>query len=303
MNTTFHGAWPALITPADAEGELSLSALNDLVEYLLSKKVSGLYLCGSTGEGVLLSVEERRTMAEKVMAQVGDQVPIIVHVGSMSTRDSVALARHAQAVGASGVSSVLPLINHSIEATYAHYEAIAGAVPDLPFLPYLFGGQVDAVTLMQGLLDRIPNVAGAKYTGPNMHEMSHVIELAHHRGERSMGWTIFSGMDEQCIFGRMMGAPGNIGSTLNVMPGIYRQMGECYQAGDLAQAVALQKRANRVTTVLIAHGFSGAMREAIKMLGIDCGAPRLPHLPLSPEKRELLHAELAQADFMEIAAI
>jgi len=297
----FHGAWPALITPATTEEALSLAALHDLVEYLLAKKVDGLYLCGSTGEGILLSVAERRTVTEKVMAQVGDRVPIIVHVGSMSTRDSVTLARHAQEVGAAGVSSVLPLVNSGLEATYAHYEAIAAAVPDLPFLPYLFGGQVDAMTLMQGLLDRIPNVAGAKYTGPNMYEMGRVIELGHDK--RDMGWTIFSGMDEQSVFGRMVGTPGNIGSTLNVMPGIYRQIGECYQAGNLAQAVALQKRANRVTTVLIEHGFSGALREAIRMLGIDCGPPRLPHLPLVAEKQEQLQAKLEQVDFMEVAAL
>lgn len=302
MNNTFHGAWPALITPATSDGGVNLAVLRDVVAYLIEKKVDGLYLCGSTGEGMLLSADDRRSVVEAVMAQVGDSLPVIVHVGSVSTREAVALAGHAQEMRTHGVSSVLPIYLGGLEATYRHYEAIAAAAPDLPFLPYLFGGQINATSLMRELLRRIPNVGGAKYTGPNMYEIAEIIELGDDRSQ-DKGWTIFSGMDEQCVFAAMMCAPGNIGSTLNVMPGVYRQMRAWYEFGDLAQALNLQKRANRLTGAMISLGFGGALRLGMKLLGFDCGPLRLPQEPLDPAKEEKMQAALEDADFAVLAAM
>ncbi|MCU0502910.1 MAG: dihydrodipicolinate synthase family protein, partial [Anaerolineae bacterium] len=110
MTQTFHGAWPALITPATAEGEVNYGVLRELTEYLIGKQIGGLYVCGSTGEGLQLSVEERVRVTDEVMAQVRGRIPIVVHVGAAATRDAVALARHAQRAGAAGFGSVLPTI-------------------------------------------------------------------------------------------------------------------------------------------------------------------------------------------------
>ena len=302
MNKTFHGAWPALITPATADGDVNLTALRDLVDYMLDKKVDGLYLCGSTGEGLLISADGRRKAVETVMGRVGDRIPVIVHVGSVSTREAMALACHAQEMGTAGVSSVLPIYLGGLEATYRHYGAIAASAPDIPFFPYLFGGQIDATSLMKELLCRIPNVGGAKYTGPNMYEIAQIIDLGDDLPQ-GRGWTIFSGMDEQCLFAAMMNAPGNIGSTLNVMPGPYRKMRECYDAGDIAQALSLQKQANRLTAVMIDHGVAAALRVSMKWLGIDCGPPRLPQEPIAPEKEEIMRAELEEAGLVALAAM
>ncbi|MBI1295656.1 hypothetical protein GC175_11950 [bacterium] len=294
MESPFSGTWPALVTPADADGGVNVTVLRELVDYLLGKRIDGLYLCGSTGEGVLLSQAERRQVVEVVMDQTAGRIPVIVHVGSVSTRESVALARHSQEVGAAGVSSILPMINTGVTGIYAHYQQIAAAVPDLPFFPYLFGGQTDAPALMQELKQRIPNLHGAKYTGPNMYELGRVLD------QSAAEWTIFSGMDEQCLFAMMVGAPGNIGSTLNFMPGLYRDMRTRFQDGDLAGAMTLQRRANQVTTVLIQYGFSGALCEMMRLLGLDCGEPRLPHLPLADNRKADLLADLERVDFRRL---
>jgi N-acetylneuraminate lyase len=161
----------------------------------------------------------------------------------------------------------------------------------------LFGGTVDALTLMCELVDRIPNLAGSKYTGPNMYELSHLVELSQDR------WTIFSGMDEQCVLAAMFGAQANIGSTLNLMPGAYREIRRSYRDGDLSRAQDLQLRANKITRVLIAYGFHGALREALGLLGFDCGEPRLPNPPLPSEKRQSLHNELMSAGFAALTAL
>ena len=302
MDNSFHGAWPALITPAHADGGVNLPVLRDLVAWLLDKRVDGLYVCGGTGEGLLIPPAARCSAVETVMEQVGDRIPVIVHVGSVSTHEAAALATHAQESGTAGVSSVLPIYQGGIEATYRHYGAIAAAAPGIPFFPYLFGGQIDALSLMSELLCRIPTVRGAKYTGPNMFELAQIIELGHAQPD-SQAWTIFSGMDEQCLFAMMMSAPGNIGSTLNAMPGVYRLMRACYAAGDVAEALDLQKRANRLTAVMLEHGVAAALRVSMKLLGFDCGPPRLPQEPVAPDKEERLGAELVEADLTALAAM
>lgn len=294
---TFHGAWPALLTPTLPDGGVNLAMLREITDYMLSKGVGGLYLCGSTGEGVLMEVNERQAVTEAVMEQVAGRVPVIVHVGAAATRHAVILAEHARATGADGIASILPSFRRSVDAIYAHYEAIAGAAPDLPFLPYLFGGETDALTLMRTLLTRVPNVAGAKYTGPDMYELCAIVEL------RDAGWSVFSGMDQQCLFAAMSGSPANIGSTLNLMPGAYREMRACYEQGELARARDLQLAVNRVTRVLHQFGSFGALFEGMRMLGFDCGEPRLPHLALDPSRRDAFHQAMVDAGFESLAAM
>ena len=287
MDRNFHGAWPALVTPATADGGVNMAVLNDLVDWLLEKKVDGLYLCGGTGEGLLLPPADRRAVVESVVAQVDGRIPTIVHVGSINTREAAALAAHAQQTGADGVSSVLPVYLGGLATPpTVTSEAIAAAAPALPFFPYIFGGQTDAVSLMRELLCRVSPTSAAQNTPAPACSSSPRLSNLETSSPATSGWTIFSGMDEQCLFALMMGAPGNIGTTLNVMPGPYRLMRASYEAGDTAQALDLQKRANRLTAVMIEHGVAAATRVALKRIGFDCGDPRLPQEPITPANEE-----------------
>lgn len=289
------GCWPALVTPFTQDDAVNTKMLQALTEYLVSKGIGGLYLCGSTGEGLYQSVEERKLVTSTVIAQVRGRIPIIVHVGCVATCHAVELAKHAQQAGATGVSSVLPTLNVAMADVYAHYQAIAGSVPSLPFFPYLFGAQIDALSLMRALTDRIPNLAGAKYTGPNMHVLKQLIDMGNGR------WTLFSGMDEQCAFAAMFGCTQNIGSTLNFMPGVYREIRRLLSVGDLTQAVAWQEHANRATAVVSSFGYMGAHREVMRMLGLDCGEARLPTPALSEAKRAALREQLEAVEFDTLA--
>lgn len=290
----FTGAWPALVTPFTAKDEVNVEVLRELVEYLIDKQVGGFYVCGGTGEGLFMAPEERKLITEIVASQVDGRVPLIAHIGSMIVGDAVQLAEHAQQVGAAGISSVIPPLFHNSDSLYAYFARVGAAAPDIPLLTYIFGGPTDAVALMRQLME-IPTVAGAKYTGPNMYEFREIVEL------RGNNWSIFSGMDEQCIYAAMQGACGNIGSTLNYIPGIYREIHNSYKEGNIAKAQQLQVRANQVTRVLFSFGFFGALKEVMRMLGFDCGEPRLPQRPFAVEKREELKAELEAIDFFTVA--
>ena len=293
---TFQGVWPALVTPYTAKNEIDVDAIDALIDYLLDKQVDGFYLCGSTGQGVHQSVAERKLTAKTALRRINGRVPAIVHVGSQAVGDAVELALHAQEVGAAGVSSIIPAGYDSLESIGHYYATVAASVPELAFLPYLFTSTSSAVALIQSIRD-IPNLAGAKYTGSNMFELNQVIQA------RKEPWSVFSGMDEQCVFAAMLGTCGNIGSTLNFMPGVYREIHSSYASGDLLRARDLQVQANRVTETMISFGFMSALYDVMALLGLKCGEPRLPVLPLTGLRKEALRAELDSAGFAELAAM
>ena len=293
----FTGVWPALVTPSNPDNSINLNGLNALIDYLIDKGVNGFYVGGTTGEGIFMSFADRERLVEAALRHINGRVPTIVHVGAIATGDAESLARHARDHGAVAISSIIPPLYEGSKSISRYYTALAAATPDIPLLTYLLNPRLDAVAMMRSLLD-IPNLGGAKYTGPNMYELRNIVELGGGK------WTLFSGMDEQAIYGLMMGATGNIGSTINAFPGVFLAIYQAVQEGRTADAQDLQVRLNRVIRAMIEVGFSGALRMVLSdMLRIDTGNPRLPALPLSPEARTALREKLAQTDFDQLIAL
>lgn len=289
----FSGTWPALVTPYTADNAINVDTVVKLVSYHLEKNVGGFYVCGSTGSGVYQSVAERKLVAETVLKTVAGRVPVVVHVGAVALVDAIDLAWHAQEHGAAAFSSIIPPLYPTMESICAYYEALAGAVPDLPFFPYLARPEVNALDLIRRLV-HLPNVVGSKYTGPNMFEFGQIVALRKDR------WWVFSGMDEQSVFAAMAGSSGHIGSTLNFMPGIYAKIRARLAAGEHASALSLQRQANTVTQALLTVNFGGGLYEMMNLLGFDCGQPRLPYAPLSAEERKVFCANLEAAGFWDV---
>ena len=175
----FKGVIPAVLSVFDEQENLDDSGTREFIRFLMSFPIGGLYLTGSTGETFLMDGEERMHQVEVVMDEVGDRVPVVVHVGAMSTRASVKLAEQAAAVGAAGVSSVPPFyFKYTNDQIYGYYRDIAEAT-DLPMIVYnipLAGMlSVDMIQRLSG----IDNVKGVKYTGTGRH---HRLVLQRHPG-------------------------------------------------------------------------------------------------------------------------
>lgn len=293
---TFKGIWPALVTPFTESHRVNVPVLRDLVEYLIDKRVDGLFVGGTTGEGIFLPVADRKLMVETAVNQARGRIQIISHVGAVSAHDAIDLALHAKDSGAAGVSSIIPPLYPNWTSLYHYFEALANAVGDFPLLVYLLNPNYDAVGLMKELV-QIPTLVGGKYTGPNMYEMRRIIDMG--KGD----WSIWSGMDEQCVYAAMMGAHGAIGSTINFMPGVYRRIRESVAQGDYAAAQDLQVRANKITELMISVGFQPALKAVMTSLGIPCGGAYLPFLPISDEQRKTLFDGLAKTDFNEFVKL
>src|SRR5205823_1455352 len=136
MTATLGGVWPAMLTPLTTDGKLAFDAIERLTDLFARQGLGGLYVGGSTGQWVALTLDERRALVECVVRTAAGRIPVMVHVGATTTSDAIVLARHAGKVGAHAVSSVAPIYyHHSADAVFHHYRRI-GEATDLPLFVY-----------------------------------------------------------------------------------------------------------------------------------------------------------------------
>ncbi len=299
MFEPLHGLNTAIFTPYDEDGRIDTKRFEKLLEWQMSVGVTGFFVCGSTGEGLYLTPQERRSMAETAVKTVAGQATVMIHVGSLTTPQSVELAKHAAEIGADAVSSIAPVYYQvGFEANLAHYKAI-GAATDLPFfiyhIPHLTGAALTAESAA-GLLE-VPNLAGLKFTDPALYLMRWLFELT---GEQL---TMLSGPDELHLPALTMGAHGAIGTTYNVLPGAFLRLREAFFAGDIQKAMELQARCNQIIYVMLQSGGISAFKATMRIIGHDCGDPRAPLPTLDDEQVKALTTRLEAAGFEELAAM
>lgn len=161
----------------------------------------GVYVGGSTGEGLLLSLEERKTLAEAAVQAARGEMTVIVHVGCPATRDAVALARHAAAIGADAISAVPSVFYRLSEESIArHWTAIADAA-ELPFFIYNIP-QLTGYDLSMELFRRMlahPHVKGIKNSSESARQIQQFKEAG------GPDFLVFNGPDEQFLAGRAHG--------------------------------------------------------------------------------------------------
>jgi len=292
------GIIPALLTPFDEDDRVNIRVLRDLVEHLLSKGVSGFYVCGGTGEGLFMDEEERRQVAETVVDQVKGRVPVVVHVGALATRTACRLAAHAEEIRADAVSAIPPIyVKMDPENVKLHYASIAAA-SDLPFYVYNIPGMTGVTVgaaMMRTLVDEIPTMRGMKYTAYDFFEMRKIIDLDDGR------LNVLSGPDEMMVAAQAMGADGAIGTTYNLLPRLFLDAYEAFRAGDVVKARELQTAANRVISVFLEFRTISAIKEIARLNGFDCGAGRSPSRPLTDEERGRLREMLEEVDYVRLA--
>lgn len=284
----------ALNTPFKNDGSVDLEATKRLVEYFVQKGVKQMYICGSTGEGFLLDEKERMEVAETVITQSAGRMNVIVHVGCADTRHSAMLAKHAELIGADGISAV-PCVYYRVgeESVYAHWSKITEAA-DLPFFIYNIP-QLTGFNLSMNLFHRMlqnERVAGLKCSSDP------VKDIMRFKQAGGKDFLVFNGSDSQFISGRLMGAEGGIGGTYGAMPELYMKMHDLCNEGRWEEAQKLQIVVNGLTARLSSFpSMYGAVKGIIALDGCPIGMPRLPFLPVSLEDPALaaLHQDIKNA--------
>ena len=273
----FAGILPAIASPCDAEDRFLEDTFGDLARDLYGQGIDGLYVCGATGDGLSMRIEERKA-ATRVAVEVSKPThgAVIVHVGTTNSRDSMELAEHAASVGAAAVSS-MPPANRSIEQLVSYYTDIQRA-SGLPVLVYhipTLSGRSTSVEEMIQLLD-IDGVVGLKFSDYNIFMMDRLLI------ERP-DTTVLSGNDEIFVPALLYGAHGGIGMNYNLFPkafiGIYRAVNE----GNIVRAMELQKLIVGYVDVIFRYNLFKSFETIMQHLGKAPHSYRRPRPEMDKE--------------------
>ena len=301
MQTRLSGLIAAPFTPLHPDGRVNLSMVESQAVALVNHRVSGAFICGTTGEGLSLTTEERLQLAQKWMEAAPPSLRIIVHVGHPSLAETRTLARQAQEIGAFAFAALGPTFFRAsrVEQLVEYVVQLAATAPDLPFyyyhIPAMAGADVPMFDFLKLASKRIPNLAGIKFTHENLMDYSRCVSFEEGR------YNILFGRDEILLAALALGAAGAVGSTYNYMAPVYHRVMEAFKAGDLETALRHQAQAIEVVALMSQYGGLPAGKAMMKLTGLDCGPVRAPLAPLSPEGFDSLRQELERVGFPETA--
>lgn len=278
----YQGIIPAFYACYDDAGKVSPSRVQALARHLLTSGVQGLYVNGSSGECIYLTVEERKVILENVMEAVGGKMTIIAHVACNNTQDSMELAKHAESLGVDAIAAIPPIYFRLPEVAIAKYwNDISKAAPNTDFVIYnipQLAGVALTIPLLKEMLKN-PKVVAVKNSSMPVQD----IQMFKDAGEGKL--TVFNGPDEQFIAGRIMGAQGGIGGTYAAMPGLFLKANQLFETGNFSKAQDVQNDICRIIYALCAckGNMYAVIKELLRRKGVQCGSVRAPLYPLQAD--------------------
>ena len=295
------GLIDAPFTPFDEQGNVNLAPIPAYAQLLARNGLKGVFINGSSGEGYMLTEDERKQLAEAWVKAAPEGFKVIVHVGSTCVRSSNRLARHAEEIGAWGIGAMatpFPRIGR-VEELVKYCEEIASGAPSLPFyyyhIPAFNNAYLSMYDFLQAVDGRIPNFAGIKYTFESLYEYNRC------RRYKDGKFDMLHGQDETILTCLAMGgAQGGIGGTTNYNGRALVGIIEAWQAGDLEKARELQNFSQDVIDV-ICH-FRGNIvggKRIMKLIGLDLGQNRTPFQNMTDEEEAQMRRELEAIHFFE----
>ncbi|MGI6375447.1 MAG: dihydrodipicolinate synthase family protein [Anaerolineae bacterium] len=279
----FGGVICPIVTPFDDSDRVDEQAVAALVEFLIAKGIHGLMIGGSTGEGALMSLDERRHLTELVVRQVNGRCLTLAHVGCMSTADTVALTRHAAECGADAGSAIVPFFyTYDQQSLRVHYETALAAVPGYPMFIYSFPGNAKndiSVELVQHLSAGAPNLAGLKVSSSDLVRIQEYIALD------DGALMVFTGSDGLMLPGLAVGSRGGVSGNANVFPELFCALYDAFHRGALQQAREIQARINKVRHILQDGMHPAFFKAALELRGLTGGRVRAPMREISSDER------------------
>lgn len=293
------GLIAAPFTPMNQDGSLNLQLIPSYYAFLKHNGVTGAFICGSTGEGVSMTVKEKMAVAEAWAACTGhdEDFKVMTLLGGTSIADCKDLAKHAKQIGLYGVSFTAPFYFKpgSVDLLAQCCAEIAATVPDMPFyyyhIPVLTGVGFSMIDLLQSIDGKVPNFAGIKYTHEDF--MDYLSCLRFQNGKYDMLW----GRDENMLSALVLGAKGSVGSTFNYAAPLYYKLIDAFNAGELETAQQLQQQSIDMIRLLGKYGGIATGKAYMKLVGLDCGEFRIPVKNMSADAFELFRKDVESLSF------
>jgi len=303
INSKTKGLIAAPMTAYHPDGTVDLNIIPAYADFLRSNGVVGVFINGTTGEGLSLTLEERMVLAERWVKAVPGNFKVIVHVSHTCAASAWDMARHAAQIGAWGIGEMGPLFYRPdrVEDLAEYAAKTAAQVPEIPYyyyhMPSMNGVCFPMIDLLRAADPIIPNLTGIKYT----HEDLVDFELC--REFNGGKYDILYGRDETLLCALALGCRGAVGSTYNIMAPLYTRLIDAFDSGNLNEARRLQRLSMKVIRRLAeTTSFIAALKEVMKMIGLDLGEVRSPLKNIEAAKIVRLKRGLKELDFFDVCS-
>ena len=287
------GLIAAPCTPFTKDGGINLIVIKDYIQFLMKNGVVGAFVNGTTGEGLSLSVEERKKIAEEWVKYAPEGFKIIIHIGHNSIKDSQEFGKHAQTINSDAIAGLGPtfLRPDNVEDLVDWSAEQAASAPDLPFYYY----HLPALTFLNFSMPefiklaekKIPNFVGVKYSQQNILDYAKCVQYSEGK------YDIMFGKDEFLITGLQMGGKAAVGSTYNFAAPLYNNLIDAFNNKKMEKARELQLTSMDMVKTLFETGkFLATVKFLVSKAGIDVGPVRTPLKNLTISEKDNLLKKL-----------
>jgi len=305
MSKHLEGLIAAPFTPMDSEGNLNLSVIADYYLMLKHNGISGAFICGTTGEGVSLTIKEKKAVCNAWVKAIEDDkdFKLILFVGGTCIADCKELAKYGSDQRIFAISFAPPFYFKpaDVEILASCCKEIADSVPEMPFyfyhIPSLTGVDFPMIDLLKNVDGKISNFRGIKYTAENF--MDFLSCLHFQNGKYDMLW----GRDENLLSSLVLGCRGAVGSTYNYAAPLYFEIINAFKSNDLAKAQRLQQSSVDMITLLGKYGGIATGKSYMKLAGLDCGGFRLPVKNMTQKEFELFKEDTETINFKGFCSV
>ena len=272
MAKKFAGIFTAIATPFTKKGELDEESMGALVDFQVRSGVNGIYACGTTGEGVSMTLEQRKRVAEICVDRANGKVVVMTQVGDEAIENIRVLAKHADDIGLDGIASLTPYYYKPDNDAVVDFYREIGTFTDLPLFIYHippFTGLTLSPKTIARIMTEVPAVKGIKDSSG---DFKHLLEILYYKPK---GTAVFSGSDEYALAGYISGIDGSVTGYANAFPENYVKLYSLFTNGEIDKALKLQEKITRIKIELRAPPIQ-ALKEAMKMRGVDGGFVKKP---------------------------
>jgi N-acetylneuraminate lyase/4-hydroxy-tetrahydrodipicolinate synthase len=284
----FRGIIPPIMTAFTHEGEVYEKGTRAIVDFIVPH-VQALFPCGTYGSGPMMSIEERKRVAEIIMAQVKGRIPVIVHVGTADTKNTIELARHAETIGAAAVGAVTPYYNgYDEDSIFTHFQKLIQAVRIPVFLydnPKCSGNNISTDLLMRLAREGLSGIKDSTFD---------LVKYCHTRIALKdfSEMNLISGTEALFVPSFDAGATAAVAGLGNVYPDLMGQFYQLYLKGERGPLMEMQEKILLVRQIMKYGPTVPTCHSILKMRGVDAGYPRLPFKPISPQMEEKVKKSL-----------
>ena len=290
------GIFPATVSTFDMDGRFDAVSMRQIVRHQIDAGVHGLYVCGGTGEGLLMNSKERQDLLETVLDETRGDVTVIAHVGAFQIPETITLAKHASEIGVDAISALPPSYFYKPdEISQVNYYKSIAQVSEVPLLIYNIP-QRTGIAMTESLYEELiqtDNIIGMKDSSGDIYTLGHLAS----KWKESV---IFEGEDSLLLPSLIAGAIGGIGASYNIMPELFVKLWEAYQGNNIDKAAKLQARINEIIRALLnSPDLIGGIKQILAWMNLECGPPLGPNRKLNSDESAKLRQTFDNIGFFD----